>query len=117
CRPNTDYFTALVHKRNRIGGTVKNEVRQVSVGVGGGHRVVEDVAEEVERLRVGKIGVGDGRGRFAPVGGQEPAQSAVVIAGAEVAEVGFRIEELAGEVDLAGAVLQVRGLAPRAAEV
>src|SRR6185437_5938003 len=95
CRPNTDYFTALVHKRNRIGGTVKNEVRQVSVGVGGGHRVVQHVAVEVEGLGVLEVRVGNrvwGRG---PIGGEEAAEAGGIVAGAEVAEVGFRVEELA----------------------
>src|SRR6185437_13283754 len=87
------------------------------VRVGGGDRVVEDVAVEVEGLGVFEVGVGDGLGGAGPIGGEEAAERGVVVAGAEVAEVGFRVEELAGEVDLAGAVLQVRGLAPRAAEV
>ena len=41
----------------------------------------------------------------------------MVVARAEVGEVGLGVEDLAGEVDLAGAVLQVRRLAPGAAEV
>src|SRR6185437_11470537 len=77
------------------GGEVARVVgADIAVAIEAGDGVVEDVAVEVEGLRVFERGVGDGFGGFGPAGGEEAAGGGLVVAGAEVGEVGLGVEEL-----------------------
>jgi hypothetical protein len=69
----------------------------VAVEVGEGFGVVGDHGVEVESLRVGEIGVGDGNGDGGPVGAEPAAEAAGVIAGAEVVVAGFGVAFFAFE--------------------
>src|SRR2546427_12370985 len=69
----------------------------VAVEVGEGFRVVGDHGIEVEGLRVGEVGVGDGNRNGRPIGAQPAAETVGVIAGAEVVVAGFGVEFLAFE--------------------
>src|SRR5579864_1383120 len=72
---------------------------QVSEGFG----VVGDHGVKVEGLRVGEVSVGDGSGGAGPVGAEPAAESAGVVAGAEVVVTGFGVALLAFEfVSVAG---------------
>src|SRR6266481_2559656 len=69
----------------------------MAVEVGEGFGVVGDHGIEVERLRVGEVGVGDGRGDGGPVGSEPAAKAVGVVAGAEVVVAGFGVAFLAFE--------------------
>ena len=69
----------------------------VAVEVGEGFGVVGDHGIEVEGLRVGEVGVGDGNGDAGPVGGEPAAEAAGVVAGAEVVVAGFGVALFAFE--------------------
>src|SRR5208337_4023770 len=66
------------------------------VEVGEGFRVVVDHGVEVEGLRVGEVGVGDGSGNVRPIGAEPAAEAVGVIARAEVVVAGFGVAFFAG---------------------
>jgi len=67
----------------------------VPVQVGEGFGIVRDHGVEVERLRVGEIGIGDGHGNRGPVGAEPAAEAVGVVAGTEVVVAGFGVAFLA----------------------
>jgi len=69
----------------------------VAVEVGEGFGVVGDHGIEVESLRVGKIGIGDGDGDRGPIGAEPAAETVGVVAGAEVVVAGFGVAFFAFE--------------------
>src|SRR5258708_23531470 len=67
----------------------------MAVEVGEGFGVVGNHGVEVEGLRVGEIGIGDGNGDSRPVGAQPTAEAVGVVSGAEVVVSGFSVAFLA----------------------
>jgi len=75
---------------------------------------------QVEGLRIGEVGVGDGSGYGGPVGGEPAAEAVGVVASAEVLVAGFGIAHLAFELEycavgpsIAAVTLEICGPAPR----
>ena len=73
----------------------------VAVEVGEGFGVVGDHGVEVEGLRVGEVGVGDGYGDIRPVGAEPASEAVGVVASAEVVVAGFGVAFFAFEKDRA----------------
>src|SRR5438128_2077316 len=69
----------------------------MAVEVGEGFGVVGNHRVEIEGLRVGEVGVGDGSGDGGPIGGEPAAEAVGVVAGAEVVVAGFGVALLAFE--------------------
>ena len=69
----------------------------VPVEVGEGFGIVADHGVEIERLRIGQVGVGHGSGDRGPVGGEPAAEARRVVASAEVVVAGFGVAFLAFE--------------------
>src|SRR5208337_4844031 len=76
-----------------------NDVTPVAVPieVGEGFGVIRDHGVEVEGLRVGEVGVGDGDGDVGPIGAEPAAEAVGIVARAEVVVAGFRVALLALE--------------------
>src|SRR5689334_8238025 len=89
----------------------------MAVEVGEGFGVVGDHRVEVEGLRVGQVGVGDGSGNGGPVGGEPAAEAVGVVAGAEIVVAGFGVAFLSLEFVVLRAGASVRALAAVGVEV
>lgn len=69
----------------------------MAVEVGEGFGVVAEHGVQIEGLRVGEVGVGDGFWDGGPVGAQPAAEAVGVVSGAEVVVAGFGIAFFAFE--------------------
>jgi len=84
----------------------------VAIEVGEGFGVVGDHGVEVEGLRIGEVGVGNGDGDAGPIGAEPAAEAVGIVARAEVVVAGFGVALLALEfVIVLGASVGVGSLA------
>src|SRR5258708_2889620 len=89
----------------------------MAVEVGEGFGVVGQDRIEVESLRVGEVGVGDGNGNSGPVGAEPAAETIGVIASGEVVVAGFGVPFFALELVILGAGVGVRAFTAERIEV